>query len=518
MRRAPASPLSPSPSRRSRSRRIRALTLLALLTLALLGAGWYLSRGAPALSYPHVSAESGIVRSNLIYCMAGGVSLPLDLYLPPPLESSPAPLAVYVHGGGWQEGDKTWIDRVLPADRLVARGYAVASVDYRLAPRYHWPAPIEDVKCAIRFLRAHAGEYHLDPERIAVWGESAGGHLVALLGLAQPGAGLEGAGYPDQSSRVEAVVDMCGPTDFTGLDLSLGARLTAQLLLGAQPGPGLLKEVSPISYVRPDAPPFLILHGDRDTVVDPAQSRRLYDALQAVSAPATLVMVKNAGHVFAPAGGTPSLSITDIDDMVLSFFDRTLRTARATALTIPQTGKTLRGPLLTYWRGREGRPYPGYPVSEAMQVVDPDGGHWVEQYFERAVLRWQPGSSPDAVIAQPAGALLYAGKNAGAAPAQTPNTDSGSLAFPSGGTRLGGAFLAYWQAHDGATWLGDPISNEFYEPGAGGAPRRRTQYFRGGALAYYPENFADARVLPLRVGALLYQGSGAPPAGPTAAP
>ena len=124
----------------------------ALIFAAVLA--WVYAAPNPAPNTPAITPESGRVVPNISYCRGAGADLKLDLYLPQPLEDRPAPLAVYLHGGGWQEGDKTWIGRILPADTLTARGYAVAAVDYRLAPGYSWPAPLEDAECAIRFLRS----------------------------------------------------------------------------------------------------------------------------------------------------------------------------------------------------------------------------------------------------------------------------------------------------------------------------------------------------------------------------
>jgi acetyl esterase/lipase len=123
----------------------------------------------------------------------------MDIYYPRKA-SGPVPIAVYVHGGAWAVGDKTWVTAPLDIEELIDRGYMLCAIDYRLAPRYKFPAQIEDVKCAIRFLRANASKYGIDPTRIGAWGESAGGHLVALLGVTDSSAGLEGSGgYADQS-------------------------------------------------------------------------------------------------------------------------------------------------------------------------------------------------------------------------------------------------------------------------------------------------------------------------------
>jgi acetyl esterase/lipase len=134
----------------------------------------------------------------------------LDLYLPEKAESR-LPLIVWIHGGGWQAGSK----EACPTVYLAAKGYAVASINYRLSQHAAYPAQIEDCKAAIRWLRANAAKYHLDPDRVGVWGGSAGGHLVALLGTTAGMKELEGkGGNLDQSSRVQCVVDFFGPTDF----------------------------------------------------------------------------------------------------------------------------------------------------------------------------------------------------------------------------------------------------------------------------------------------------------------
>lgn len=233
------------------------------------------------------------------------------------------PLAVFVHGGGWSAGDKRGIQ--LGGPELLARGYAVASLDYRLAPQSKWPAQIEDVKCAIRYLRANASALQIDPTRFGAWGSSAGGHLVAMLGVAGPRAGFDVGEYADQSSRVQAVVDMFGPADLTTLVSAPAAPLGKSVFGATSHDDPVLTRASPVTYVAPGDPPFLILQGDQDTTVPPSQSQELYDRLQAVGVPATLVMVKNAGHSFTPTGGAISPTIPQILKMVSDFFDANLR-------------------------------------------------------------------------------------------------------------------------------------------------------------------------------------------------
>ena len=198
------------------------------------------------------------------------------------------------------------------ADEFLAAGYAVASVDYRLSGEALAPAQIQDVKAAVRFLRANAAKYNLDPQKFAAFGQSAGGNLVALLGTSCGVAALEGAelGNADQSSCVQAVVDWFGPTDFLQMDKQFAgtscpvthdaADSPESQLVGApiQTVPDKVKLVNPITYVTAEAPAFLIQHGTADCNVPPQQGQLLYDALKAAigSDKATLTFLEGAGH------------------------------------------------------------------------------------------------------------------------------------------------------------------------------------------------------------------------------
>src|SRR5512140_2368186 len=153
--------------------------------------------------------QYGETLRDVTYCTPGDRPQKMDLYFPG--AGGPWPVVAYVHGGGWRYGDKS--EAGLLAAGMTARGYLVASINYRLYPAGKFPDMIEDVKCAVRSLRAHAGQYNLDPARIAAVGISAGGHLVALLGTADKSAGWDVGEYLDQSSRVQAVVAMAAPTD-----------------------------------------------------------------------------------------------------------------------------------------------------------------------------------------------------------------------------------------------------------------------------------------------------------------
>ena len=226
----------------------------------------------------------------------------LDLYLPRDVPAKPLPLVVWVHGGGWRKGDKSRT----PARGLVADGFAVASINYRLSQHAPFPAQIEDCKAAIRWLRAHASEYHLDPDRIAVWGASAGGHLVALLGTSGDRKEFDVGKHLDQSSRVQAVCDWYGPTQFVplGVTAERAARSPRNvdspiaMLLGGPISENIDKAslASPMEYVSGDDPPFLILHGEKDKLVPLDQSTRFAEKLEAAGVPVELVVFPEAAH------------------------------------------------------------------------------------------------------------------------------------------------------------------------------------------------------------------------------
>lgn len=276
----------------------------------------------------------GKVDTDVTYCTVGGVDLKMDVYYPKAgaggpqragaTPGQPAPVVMHVHGGGWTGGTKSNGDVAAEIALLVNQGYLVASIDYRLAPQYLFPAQIEDVKCAVRSLRANAAKYNLDPNRFGVIGESAGGHLVALLGTSDASAGWDVGQYPEQSSRVQAVVDFFGPADLLAPEYRNRAAVGSftRVFGGA---PGAFAKASPVTYISTDDPPFLIVHGDQDTLVPLSQSQELTDRLTASGVAAQLVVVKNAGHGFVPTGGTISPTRQEIARAVLGFFDQQLK-------------------------------------------------------------------------------------------------------------------------------------------------------------------------------------------------
>ncbi|HWD55377.1 MAG TPA: alpha/beta hydrolase [Acidimicrobiales bacterium] len=242
----------------------------------------------------------------------------------------PAPAAVYVHGGSWVSGNYSTggflIDMIGP--ELAQKGFVVVSLDYRLGPKAKWPDQIVDVKCAIRYLRANALQLNIDPNAIGAWGQSAGGHLVGLLGTAGPSAGWDIGAYADESSGVDAVVDMAGPSDLLTLGNqgdSLGVAATFVSLLGPIPRKQVgtdLRAASPVTYIANGDPPFLLMHSTDDEIVYPQQSNEMAWDLEANSVPHQLVIVDGGGHEFDNPGEHPTEA--GIAQAIVQFFVRTL--------------------------------------------------------------------------------------------------------------------------------------------------------------------------------------------------
>jgi acetyl esterase/lipase len=266
---------------------------------------------------PFDSSRLGTVEKDVTYCTMDSVELKMDVYYPY-ANNGLFPVTMYVHGGGWSSGDKAQGAGAMEIPALRQAGFLVVSVNYRLAPEYKFPVMIEDVKCAVRFLRAHANDYNLDPDRIGVWGGSAGGHLVALLGTTDESAGFDVGEYLEYSSRVQAVVDMFGPTDLT-VNFEGGYERSGRVFGDFDPA-----LASPVTYVTPDDPPFLLLHGEKDKLVPIEQSEILLAALQQADVPAELVPVKNAGHSFKPDGGEISPTRRELGQMIVNFFEKAL--------------------------------------------------------------------------------------------------------------------------------------------------------------------------------------------------
>lgn len=224
----------------------------------------------------------------------------LDLFVPD--GPGPFPVVVWIHGGAWYAGDKNpcpfWV--------LAREGYAVVAINYRLSTQAAFPAQIDDCKAAIRWLRAHAQEYHLDPSRIAVWGHSAGGHLASLLGLSGDKKNWSPPTcYANQSCAVQAVVDWAGVNNLASVGMQSGKRSGIRwsqpdspliVLFGGVPSLAKLADASPISYAAKDSPPVLIVHGQRDNLVPFAQAQEFYSMLKRMGSDCTLETFPDQGH------------------------------------------------------------------------------------------------------------------------------------------------------------------------------------------------------------------------------
>lgn len=276
--------------------------------------------------------EKVVVETDVEYGKAGERSLKLDVVRPQADSNKPRPAVVWIHGGGWQGGNKaSGLGRL---GGLAASGDFVGfSVGYRLTDETAWPGQIHDCKAAIRWIRANAKKYGVDPEKIAVWGSSAGGHLVSMLGTSGDVKELEGTnGSPDASSRVTCVVDFCGPSDFLAFAESAPNESRSggpvQKLLG---GPlhekkEVAKQASPVTFVSADDPPFLIVHGTDDRTVPINQAERLNEKLKADGVNVTFVKIIGGGHgIDGPA----------VDQRVRAFLDRHLLGKEATVSSEP---------------------------------------------------------------------------------------------------------------------------------------------------------------------------------------
>jgi acetyl esterase/lipase len=269
---------------------------------------------------PKIPEGTKVLR-DLDYVTNGHERQRLDLYLPS--QGKNLPLIINVHGGAWLMGSK---DDMVPLSFL-SGGYAVASINYRLSQHAIFPAQIEDCKSAVRWLRKNATKYGYDPDRFGVIGASAGGHLVAMLGTTGDVKEFDVGENLDVSSRVQAVVDLFGPTDLLQMDdhrLPNGQIHNLEdspesLLVGGniQENKDKVAKANPINYITKDDPPFLIIHGDSDPLVPHHQSELLEQALHNAGVSVTFYTLKGGGH-----GGFKD---EKVNPMIKGFFAKILK-------------------------------------------------------------------------------------------------------------------------------------------------------------------------------------------------
>jgi acetyl esterase len=240
--------------------------------------------------FPFSSIGWAEVRTDIEYARADGEVLTLDVSVPQ--GDGPFPTVIIVHGGGWQGGDKQFAGVKPLFEPLSKAGFAWFSINYRLTPKHHFPAPVEDVESAICWVKAHSRQYKVDPRRIALTGESAGAHLVAMAAVrAKP------------ETQVAAVVPFYGPFDLEKMARTASNGRAPQHLLtlvGASDlsdeAYQLLRKASPMNYVRPGLPPFLLIHGTADKLVPYEQSVELCKKIKSVGGTCELLPVEGADH------------------------------------------------------------------------------------------------------------------------------------------------------------------------------------------------------------------------------
>jgi len=246
----------------------------------------------------------------------------MDLYLPPP-GSGPHPAVVLIHGGGWVSGDKKGMRPF--AIMLAQRGYVAASVNYRLAPAHRWPAQLDDVQRAVRWLRHNARKFGINPDKMASWGASAGGHLAAFLGVREARENSDPL-LSRYSAKVQCVVDLFGPMDLVAASLTPAARVV-EALIGKpySEAPAEWEDASPIRFVTKDDAPFYIIHGTEDALVPVWQSERMERALKGAGVEVHLVKVEGMGHGLVAPDPSVRLAIQKALYGALEFLDAHLK-------------------------------------------------------------------------------------------------------------------------------------------------------------------------------------------------
>lgn len=318
------------------------LLTMVLAALTVCGTGGVMASESQVLD---VTVSKPVVKliSNVTYeqvPMRGYENVDMKMDIMVPQVNAQMPAIVFITGGGFINANKdNYIQERL---RLAEAGYVTASIQYRVAPTVQFPAPLEDVKSAVRYLRAHADKYRIDSERIGVFGGSAGGYLAAMAGTTNGTKQFDVGEYLDQSSDVQAVVDLYGVSDLNtiGADYDAAtqkahrsAGATEALWINGSPvfggtdggvaaNPEGAKAANPMTYISPKTPPFLLMHGDKDVLVSPSQTEVLHRALVAHGIESTRYVVHGAAH-----GGVYWVQ-PEVLDKVIAFFDQTLKRPR----------------------------------------------------------------------------------------------------------------------------------------------------------------------------------------------
>jgi acetyl esterase/lipase len=278
-------------------------------------------RGAEA-DEPKASIEKIKTENDLVYSKPGGNELKLDLARPDEGDG-PFPIVLVIHGGGWRGGDKASNRPALQS--FAKRGYVALSPQYRFCPQNTFPAQVVDLKAAVRWAKAHAKEYKADPDHVGAVGFSAGGHLAMMLGLTGPSDGLDGeAGEGAPDTKVHAVVNYFGPTDFGAADFPDVSKPLIKDFLGGTPDekPEAAKKASPITYVSKGDAPVLSFQGTKDPLVPSTQATKLADAMTSAGVAGRVELLVGAGHGW----GGEDLKRTLAETVV--FFDKYLKPAK----------------------------------------------------------------------------------------------------------------------------------------------------------------------------------------------
>lgn len=284
-----------------------------------------------ALSSTEQTLSEITIEKDIVYGKAGGVELKLDIGRP--IGKGPFPAILFFHGGGWQQGNKSHMHKWIR--KVAASGFVGVSVGYRFAPTFKWPSQVEDAKTAVRYLRARASSLGIDPSRIGVMGESAGGYLALMLAVTSPSDGFEGeAGYPEFSSSVQTVVSYVSAADFTLPGLALSPEMEAEMLKYYQkslnevrtdftgatgPDDPILKKISVITYVNKGDAPVLMFYGDSDPFVSIEHAHHLKGALDKAQVANELIIVKGGGH------GWIGESEKESTRQMMEYFERMLK-------------------------------------------------------------------------------------------------------------------------------------------------------------------------------------------------